>query len=193
MPKFPGSIMNLSNTGTTSTRHSVLLGRGSTPNRSHFVNTDLTHTQQTGGGGRGSDKGSIIGDVICHGKKQFWMKGCVRVFAPSRGRWVGRPLPTYRLIVSQNNPPPPPQLRSGNYHYHHGLKAGEGTLEASLVRLQVRGMNKKDGAFDQDTYMEDYIKCVRCPVSVGVCIGSDRIAHSSASSPSPPQQRSDRR
>jgi len=23
----------------------------------------------TGGGGRGSDKGSIIGDVICHGKK----------------------------------------------------------------------------------------------------------------------------
>lgn len=39
---FPGSIMNLSNTG---------------------------------GGGRGGDHGSIIGDVICHGKKEFWKKG----------------------------------------------------------------------------------------------------------------------
>lgn len=41
-PKFPGSIMNLSNTG---------------------------------GGGRGSDQGSIVGDVILHGKKQFWLRG----------------------------------------------------------------------------------------------------------------------
>ncbi len=39
---FPGSIMNLSNTG---------------------------------GGGRGSDKGTIIGDVINHGKKKYWKKG----------------------------------------------------------------------------------------------------------------------
>jgi ADP-ribosyl-[dinitrogen reductase] hydrolase len=39
---FPGSIMNLSNTG---------------------------------GAGRGSDKGSIVGDVILHGKKQYWTKG----------------------------------------------------------------------------------------------------------------------
>jgi len=29
----------------------------------------------TGGGGRGSDQGSIIGDVINHGKKQYWQKG----------------------------------------------------------------------------------------------------------------------
>lgn len=56
---------------------------------------------------------------------------------------------------------------SGGYHYHHGLKAGEGTLEASLVRLLVRGMNRKDGAFDQDTYLEDYIKCV---FAFGVCV-----------------------
>lgn len=39
---FPGSIMNLSNTG---------------------------------GGGRGSSEGTIIGDVICHGKKHLWEKG----------------------------------------------------------------------------------------------------------------------
>lgn len=27
----------------------------------------------TGGGGRGSDKGNIVGDVILHGKKKYWM------------------------------------------------------------------------------------------------------------------------
>lgn len=71
--------------------------------------------------------------------------------------------------LDRSPPPRPPFSKlspscngaySGGYHYHHGLKAGEGTLEASLVRLLVRGMNKKDGAFDQDTYLEDYIKCV---------------------------------
>lgn len=49
-------------------------------------------------------------------------------------------------------------MAGSNYHYHHGLKAGEGTLEASLVRLLVRGMNKKEGGFHADTYLEDYIK-----------------------------------
>jgi len=39
---FPGSIMNLSNTG---------------------------------GGGRGNDSGDIVGDVILHGKKKFWLRG----------------------------------------------------------------------------------------------------------------------
>lgn len=42
MKSFPGSIMNLSNTG---------------------------------GGGRGSDQASIVGDVILHGKKKYWMRG----------------------------------------------------------------------------------------------------------------------
>ena len=40
--RFPGSIMNLSNTG---------------------------------GGGRGSDQGDIVGTVILHGKKEFWKRG----------------------------------------------------------------------------------------------------------------------
>ena len=31
--------------------------------------------RRLGGGGRGSDKGSIIGDVINHGKKQYWLRG----------------------------------------------------------------------------------------------------------------------
>jgi len=29
----------------------------------------------TGGGGRGSDQGSIIGDVINHGKRPYWKRG----------------------------------------------------------------------------------------------------------------------
>ena len=44
MKSFPGSIMNLSNTG---------------------------------GGGRGSDQASIVGDVILHGKKKYWLRGTV--------------------------------------------------------------------------------------------------------------------
>lgn len=29
----------------------------------------------TGGGGRGSDTGDIIGKVILHGKKKYWLRG----------------------------------------------------------------------------------------------------------------------
>ena len=65
---FPGSIMNLSNTG---------------------------------GGGRGSDKDSIIGEVILHGKKKFWLRG-------------------------------------GSYHYHHGMSAGENTLDTLIARLMLQ-------------------------------------------------------
>lgn len=71
--QFPGSILNLSNTG---------------------------------GGGRGSDKGDIIGGVIMHGKKQFWMRG-------------------------------------GQYHYHHGMAAGENTLDAQLARLMTRTITRQ--------------------------------------------------
>ena len=29
----------------------------------------------TGGGGRGSDAGTIVGDVILHGKRKYWSRG----------------------------------------------------------------------------------------------------------------------
>ena len=32
----------------------------------------IMNLSNTGGGGRGSDQGNIVGDVILHGKKQFW-------------------------------------------------------------------------------------------------------------------------
>ena len=35
----------------------------------------IMNLSNTGGGGRGSDQGSIIGDVINHGKKKYWQRG----------------------------------------------------------------------------------------------------------------------
>lgn len=34
----------------------------------------IMNLSNTGGGGRGSDSGSIVGDVINHGKKQYWTR-----------------------------------------------------------------------------------------------------------------------
>ena len=86
-PRFPGSIMNLSNTG---------------------------------GGGRGSDQGDIVGTVILHGKKEFWKKG-------------------------------------GNCHYHHGMKAGENTLDALVTKVLTKSMIKQ-GEVDPRDCIESYIK-----------------------------------
>eukprot|EP00486_Rosalina_sp_Unknown_P009005 CAMPEP_0201593630 /NCGR_PEP_ID=MMETSP0190_2-20130828/191177_1 /ASSEMBLY_ACC=CAM_ASM_000263 /TAXON_ID=37353 /ORGANISM="Rosalina sp." /LENGTH=407 /DNA_ID=CAMNT_0048052895 /DNA_START=124 /DNA_END=1347 /DNA_ORIENTATION=+ len=84
---FPGSIMNLSNTG---------------------------------GGGRGSDKGSIVGDVINHGKKKFWKKG-------------------------------------GQYHYHHGLKPGENTLDAQVTKVLIESIIKNK-SWNKMSFLNDYVK-----------------------------------
>lgn len=84
----------------------------------------------TGGGGRGSDTGHIIGDVICHGKRQFWLKG-------------------------------------GQYHYHHGLRAGEGTLEASLERLLIRSLSKHGGRLDAGDFLKSYLGFMTTPGSHG--------------------------
>jgi hypothetical protein len=35
----------------------------------------IMNLSNTGGGGRGSNKDSIIGDVIMHGKKKYWERG----------------------------------------------------------------------------------------------------------------------
>ena len=74
----------------------------------------------TGGGGRGSDQGSIVGDVILHGKKKFWKRG-------------------------------------GNFHYHHGMRPGENTLEAQLMRLVVRSLTASSGALDAAALRKGYI------------------------------------
>lgn len=35
----------------------------------------IMNLSNTGGGGRGSDKGDIVGNVILHGKKKYWGRG----------------------------------------------------------------------------------------------------------------------
>lgn len=35
----------------------------------------IMNLSNTGGGGRGSDKGDIVGGVILHGKKKYWVRG----------------------------------------------------------------------------------------------------------------------
>ena len=35
----------------------------------------ILNLSNTGGGGRGSDQGNIVGDVILHGKRKYWMRG----------------------------------------------------------------------------------------------------------------------
>jgi len=42
--------------------------------KDRFVGS-IMNLSNTGGGGRGSDQGDIIGSVINHGKKQYWVRG----------------------------------------------------------------------------------------------------------------------
>ncbi len=48
------------------------------------------------------------------------------------------------------------------YHYHHGLKAGENTLGANLVRVLMRSVIAKDG-YDQDAFLHDFITYMTTP------------------------------
>lgn len=59
---FPGSIMNLSNTGGGNNKQCC--------NDIHVITETFFCA-----GGRGTDKGSIVGDVILHGKKKYWVRG----------------------------------------------------------------------------------------------------------------------
>jgi ADP-ribosylglycohydrolase len=59
----------------------------------------------TGGAGRGRQDGSIIGDVINHGKKHLW--------------------------------------GVANQHYHVGMRAGENTLNAIVLRLLARTLSSE--------------------------------------------------
>lgn len=75
------------------------------------------------------DNGSVVGDVILHGKTKYWC---------------------------------------GQYHYHHGMAAGENTLEAQIARLVIRVLTEtKYDNIDSftDTYRNAYIKYLTTPNS----------------------------
>jgi len=48
------------------------------------------------------------------------------------------------------------------YHYHHGLKAGENTLGANLIRVLMRGVIKA-GQYKQEVFIEDFINHLTTP------------------------------
>ncbi len=48
------------------------------------------------------------------------------------------------------------------YHYHHGLKAGENTLAANLVRVLMRSVISKEG-YDQDAFLNDFVTYLTTP------------------------------
>lgn len=48
------------------------------------------------------------------------------------------------------------------YHYHHGLKAGENTLGANLIRVLMRSIIK-EGKYTQEVFIEDFIEHLATP------------------------------
>jgi ADP-ribosylglycohydrolase len=113
----------------------------------------IMNLSNTGGAGRGSDKGDIVGGVILHGKKKFWLRG-------------------------------------GNYHYHHGMKPGENTLEAQLSRVMMRSLTSTGGAADTDDFRQKYITFMTTPGSHNDTYASTchRMFFENFSSGVPPEQ-----
>lgn len=56
----------------------------------------------------------------------------------------------------------PMPILNERYHYHHGLKAGENTLAANLVRVLMRSVIAK-GDYDQDAFLQDLIAYMSTP------------------------------
>jgi len=52
--------------------------------------------------------------------------------------------------------------KSERYHYHHGLKAGENTLGANLIRVLMRSVIK-EGKYTQEVFIKDFIKYLTTP------------------------------
>ena len=48
------------------------------------------------------------------------------------------------------------------YHYHHGLKAGENTLGANLIRVLMRSVIK-EGKYKQEVFIENFINYLTTP------------------------------
>jgi len=44
-----------------------------------------------------------------------------------------------------------------NIHYHHGMKAGENTLNAHCVRVLLQSIVNNQGRYDREDYLEKYI------------------------------------
>lgn len=52
--------------------------------------------------------------------------------------------------------------RGKSFHYHHGMKAGENTLDTTINRVLYRNLTKNK-AFSQSSFIEDFIKFMTTP------------------------------
>ena len=52
--------------------------------------------------------------------------------------------------------------KSERYHYHHGLKAGENTVGANLIRVLMRSIIK-EGKYDQAVFIDDFVSYLTTP------------------------------
>lgn len=93
--------------------------------KSYHPNSILSRAS-TGGPGRGSKEGEVIGSVILHGKKHLWSE-------PNR-------------------------------HYHHGMQAGDNTLNLLCVRVLMRAMSKL-GCYDPNEFLREYVSFMTTPGS----------------------------
>lgn len=107
----------------------------------------------TGGAGRGSFKGDVIGGVIFHDKKDFWKPGA-------------------------------------DYHYHQGMAAGDNTLEALLARRLINVTGSREGIWDGDALIQDYISFMTTPKTHNdtYCGTSHRMFFANYASGAPPPE-----
>jgi ADP-ribosyl-[dinitrogen reductase] hydrolase len=55
-----------------------------------------------------------------------------------------------------------PADTENRFHYHHGLKAGENTLGANLVRVLLRSVIR-EGRYDPDAFLADFVSFMTTP------------------------------
>ncbi|CAM9869210.1 unnamed protein product [Choristocarpus tenellus] len=97
----------------------------------------IMNLSSTSGAGRGSDDGNIVGTVILHGKKEFWMRG-----AQYHYHQGGSPLfETFRRI---------------------NFLKGENTLDMLVSRELLRSMISK-GKYCEEDYRQRYIDLMTIP------------------------------
>ena len=97
----------------------------------------------TGGGGRGDDKGDVVGAVILHSMSSFYCKLFAIILCSDKKQFW---------------------LRGGSYHYHHGMKAGENTLDALVTRVATQSVLQQRSFVKQD-FLNRYIQFMTTPGS----------------------------
>eukprot|EP00898_Chlorokybus_atmophyticus_P006429 jgi/Chlat1/6788/Chrsp51S00505 len=45
-----------------------------------------------------------------------------------------------------------------NVHYHHGMRAGDNTLNALCARVVMRGISGNGGVYDEEVFLKDYVE-----------------------------------